>query len=196
VATDFFTPASRRRHHALAVARLVPHKRIQLAVEAFRDLDQELVVVGGGPLLEPLRARAPANVRLIGYVDDERLRELYRSSTVLVCPSIEEFGIAMAEAQAAGTPVIAPRAGGAAEIVGDGTTGILLERVDPGSISDAVRAVASRGFKPNACRVSAERFGERRFLDALHAVLSEERPAAGPASGRALLRAQTARGAA
>jgi glycosyltransferase involved in cell wall biosynthesis len=98
--------------------------------------------------------------------------------------------------KAASTPVIAPRAGAAPEVVCEGTTGILLERIDPGSIAWAVRAVASRGFDANAYRVSVERFGERRFLEALHGVLSEEQTVADPACRRALVRAETARGAA
>jgi glycosyltransferase involved in cell wall biosynthesis len=174
VRTDFFTPAVRRRRHLLTVARLVPHKRVDLVIDAFRGLGQELVVVGGGPWLDRLRERAPANVTFTGYVDDRRLRELYRSSIALICPSIEEFGIVMAEAQATGAPVIAPRLGGALEIVQDGTTGILLDRVDPRSIADAVRAVVGLRFDRLACRESAERFGESRFVSSLEHVVNEE----------------------
>jgi glycosyltransferase involved in cell wall biosynthesis len=174
VKTDFFTPAPRRRRHLLTVARLVPHKRVDVVIEAFRGLPQELVVVGGGPWLEHLRGRAPANVTFAGYVEDRQLRELYRSSIALICPSIEEFGIVMAESQAAGTPVIAPRAGGAREIVEDRITGVLLDRVDPRSIAEAVRAVVDLRFDQLLCRESAERFGQARFVSRLERVVSEE----------------------
>ena len=107
VRTHFFTPAARRRRHFLAVGRLVPQKQLDDLVDAFRDLDETLVIAGRGPWMDRLRARAPANVRLAGWVDDSALRELYRRSRALVCPSVEEFGIVMAEAHACGIPVIA-----------------------------------------------------------------------------------------
>ncbi len=179
VRTDFFTPAERPRGHLLFVGRQVSHKRIDEVVDAFRSLSEQLVVVGEGPLLERLRASAPANVRFTGFVDDAELRELYRSSRALIHPSVEEFGIVMAEAHACGTPVIAPRGGGALDIVSDGQTGLLLDRVDPGSIATAVRELEQRSFDWQACRKSAERFSERHFIARLDRVLVEEFERAG-----------------
>ena len=181
VRTDFFTPASDSRRHFLVVARLVPHKRVDVVVEAFRGLEHELVVVGGGPHLQALRASASPNVRFTGYLEDDRLRDLYRSSLALVCPSVEEFGIVMAEAHAAGTPVIAPNAGGACEIVEDRVTGRLLDRLDASSLATAVEAAVRHRFNPAACRASAERFAERHFTAALDRVLGEELALAGDA---------------
>jgi glycosyltransferase involved in cell wall biosynthesis len=180
VRTSFFTPAPHPREHVLVVSRLVPHKRVDVAVEAFRGLGERLVVVGGGRDLERLRAGAPANVRFAGYVDDEELRQLYRTSRALVCPSVEEFGIVMAEAHACGVPVVAPRAGGALEIVRDGETGLLLEHADPASLAAAVSRITARPPDPVRCRAAAERFDERRFTAALGAVVDAELAAAGP----------------
>jgi glycosyltransferase involved in cell wall biosynthesis len=174
VRTDFFTPAPAPRRHFLVVARLVPHKRVDVAVEAFRGIDHELVVAGGGPCLDALRASAPPNVRFTDYVEDAELRDLYRSSLALLCPSVEEFGIVMAEAHAAGTPVIAPNAGGAREIVEEGVTGLLLDRFDAGSLASAVETAARHRFSSSGCRASAERFAEHRFTAALDRVLGEE----------------------
>ena len=109
------------------------------------------------------------------------LRDLYRSSLALVCPSVEEFGIVMAEAHATGTPVIAPNAGGACEIVEDGVTGLLLDRLDARSLATAVEAAVRHRFDPSACRASAERFAEHRFTAALDRVLGEELALAGDA---------------
>ena len=175
VMTDFFTPAARPRSHYLLVGRLVAHKRVEVAIDAFRGIDERLVIVGGGPALERLRATAPANVKFTGYVEDHDLVELYRTSRAVITPSIEEFGIVMAEAQACGVPVIAPRAGGATEIVRHGVTGLLLERMDPRSLASAVRA--SRGFQIESelCRRAALRFDTRRFVAAIEQVLTEER---------------------
>jgi glycosyltransferase involved in cell wall biosynthesis len=173
VRTAFFTPRPEPREHVLVVARLVPHKRVDLAVEAFRFLDEQLVVVGAGSELESLQARAPANVHFTGYVSDEEVRGLMRRSSALVCPSVEEFGIVMAEALACGVPVVAPAQGGALEIVEDGT-GILLERPDPESIAAAVRRLRAGPPDPARCRAAAERFDEQRFVTELAAVLDEE----------------------
>jgi glycosyltransferase involved in cell wall biosynthesis len=174
VQTEFFTPARRERRHLLFVARLVPHKRLDDVIEAFRSLKDELVVVGHGPQLELLPEAAPPNVRFTGWVDDAELRELYRASRALICPSVEEFGMVMAEAQACGTPVIAPRAGGAIDIVRDAETGLLLDRIEPRSLAAAVRELEQRSFDPQACRASAQRFSEQQFIGRLDQVLAEE----------------------
>jgi glycosyltransferase involved in cell wall biosynthesis len=175
IRTRFFTPRPRKRTHFLAVARLVAHKRVDVLVDAFRGLDAELVIAGRGAWLERLRARAPRNVSFAGFVSDERLRELYRGAVALISPAAEEFGMVMAEAQACGAPVIAPRAGGALDIVSHGETGLLLERADAHSIADAVRqvTVCYKGSEER-CRASAERFGEDRFVSAMTRVVDEE----------------------
>jgi glycosyltransferase involved in cell wall biosynthesis len=174
VRTSFFTPRPRTRRHVLAVARLVPHKRIEQLVDAFRGLDETLVVAGTGPWEERLRAAAPANVQIRGYVEESELLELYRDAYCLVSPAFEEFGLAMAEAQACGVPVIAPRAGGALEIVRDGVTGILLDRVGPGEIAAAVKSLRGRAANVDACRAAAVRFDEARFLDRFERIVGEE----------------------
>ncbi len=174
VRTDFFTPAPEERRHVLAVARLVPQKRLDVLVRAFAGLDETLVVVGQGAELQRLRGLAPPNVRFTGWLADEELRELYRSARALVCPSTEDFGIVMAEAHACGIPVIAPRAGGALEIVSEPATGLLMDRADEASIVAAVRALGERGSDPAACRASAERFSVDRFGERMEAILAEE----------------------
>ncbi|HEY6781511.1 MAG TPA: glycosyltransferase, partial [Thermoleophilaceae bacterium] len=147
VRTDFFTPAPAPRRQFLLVARLGPQKLVDAVVAAFRELPRErLVIAGTGRSLERLRAAAPANVRFDGFVSDERLRELYRSSHALLCPSIEEFGIVVAEALACGTPAVARAEGGSAEIVDHGETGLLLDTARPASIAAAVRAIRGRGW--------------------------------------------------
>lgn len=178
VCTEFFIPASRPRRHFLAVARLVPQKRLSTLIDAFRLLHEPLVIAGRGPWLARLRASAPSNVRFTGWVDDTRLLELYRSSRALICPSVEAFGIVMAEAQACGTPVIAPRAGGARDIVDQARTGRLLDDFDHRSLADAAAHFDDADFDPLACRASAERFAERRFATTIKQVLDAELRAA------------------
>jgi glycosyltransferase involved in cell wall biosynthesis len=174
VRTHFFTPGRADRRVFLVVARLVSFKRVDMVIEAFRGLEEELVIAGDGPALPQLRRDVPANVRFVGPCDDVALLGLYRSSRALICPSVETFGIAMAEAQACGTPVIGARAGGAPETVREGVTGILVDRPDPRSIAESVRALEGARFSPRACRESAERFAEDRFTQAMDRILIEE----------------------
>jgi len=184
VRTEFFTAASRPRRFALVVARLVAHKRVELAVEAARVAGLPIVVAGSGPQLERLRAQSGPHARFTGWVSDEQLRELYRGAVALVCPSVEEFGIVMAEAHACGTPVVAPRAGGALDIVDDGVTGRLVEESTARGFAAGLRGVSQ---DEEACRRSGARFGEERFIarlrDALHAAAAASTASAVRASG-------------
>jgi glycosyltransferase involved in cell wall biosynthesis len=91
---------------------------------------------------------------------------------------VEDFGIVMAEAHACGVPVIAPRAGGACDVVDDSATGILLNAVRPQTVAAAVRGIGRRRFDPEMCRTSAERFAEERFVAQMERVVAEELTAA------------------
>ncbi|MGH2950485.1 MAG: glycosyltransferase [Solirubrobacterales bacterium] len=170
------SPSERRPEGpVIAVARLEPQKRIGAVVEAFRGLDRDLVVAGTGRLLEPLRRAAPSNVEFTGLVSDAELTRLYQSASALVCPTVEEFGIVMAEAHACGVPVVAPRAGGALDIVEDGRTGLLVDDASPAGLREAVGRLDDLDFDRDAARRSAERFSEDRFIRRL--VLELERAA-------------------
>jgi glycosyltransferase involved in cell wall biosynthesis len=171
VRTGFFTPASAQRRHVLVVARLAAHKRVEFAVEAARLAGLPVVVVGAGRQLERLCAQSGAHATFTGWVDDERLRDLYRSAIALVCPSVEEFGIVMAEALACGTPVVAPRRGGALDIVQDGRTGRLVDEASPRELAAALDDVPA---DPVACRSAGARFSEERFVARLDEILGSE----------------------
>jgi glycosyltransferase involved in cell wall biosynthesis len=177
VRTDFFTPAPAplAREHFLMVARLGPQKLVDSVVEAFRSLPGErLVVAGTGRRLAQLRASAPPNVDFTGFVSERRLRELYRSAHALLCPSIEEFGIVVAEALACGTPAVARAEGGSAEIVRHGETGLLLRGGAPGGLAAAVAEIRAREWDAARCREVAERFDEEGFVAGLEQELEQQ----------------------
>jgi len=147
----------------LVVSRLVPYKRVDLAVEAFTRLGRPLVVVGDGPEAPRLRALAGPTVRFAGEVSDVALRGYYRRCRALVFPGIEDFGLTPVEAQACGRPVIAYRAGGALESVREGATGIFFDVQSPQALVEAVRAFDGRRFDPRLIRRHAEAFSRQRF---------------------------------
>jgi glycosyltransferase involved in cell wall biosynthesis len=158
-----------RGDHYLAFGRLVPYKRIDIAVEAFRRLGARLVVAGGGRQLASLRAIAPPNVSFIGPVDEARVPELLAGARALVFPGEEDFGIVPIEAMAAGTPVIAFRSGGCAETVVPGTTGVFMEEQTPDALISAVREFEESSFVAAELQTEARRYGFDGFHRAFEA---------------------------
>lgn len=163
VRTEFFTPGGEREDVFLFVGRLVSYKRPDLVVEAFAELPYTLLVAGDGPLRAELEARATSNVSVLGHVDDDRLRALYRSARALVYPAYEDFGIVMAEAQACGTPVIGLSSGGALDIVEPGESGWLVGGQSVAELRAVVRRAVAEALPPSPIVEWAQRFSRERF---------------------------------
>ena len=121
IETDRFadaTPERRDRPYLLSVGRLEAYKGVQHAIRALHELpDYDLVVAGSGPYRDELEQVArfegvSDRVAFLGYVDDERLPELYTGGAVFLNLSeFEAYGITVAEALAAGTPCVIREAG-------------------------------------------------------------------------------------
>jgi glycosyltransferase involved in cell wall biosynthesis len=169
--------------HFLWVHRLVPYKRPELVLEAFRDLPYRLTMVGVGPLEQRLRKQLPAHVDLVGWASRDELVELYGRASGFIHVGEEDFGITMVEALAAGTPVVALDAGGARDIVRPGTDGVLIEDAEVRALQAGIRAVATRSWDREALRSRALGFSTERFLEQMRAWLEE---ASAEARGRPL----------
>ncbi|HEY2217682.1 MAG TPA: glycosyltransferase [Solirubrobacteraceae bacterium] len=161
VETSRFTPGS-HGDSLLVVSELVNHKRVHVALEAAQRARAPIDVVGTGPEQESLSAAYP-DARFLGRANDEELAQLYSRARAVVVPSIEEFGITAVEAQAAGRPVIAARAGGALETVLEGSTGLFAVPDDAGSFAQAIGAIDELEFDPGEAVANAERFSVERF---------------------------------
>lgn len=155
----------------LIVSRLIPYKRIDLAVRAFTQLGLPLRIAGSGRDRAALEAIAGPNVEFLGYVPDVELPLLLAQCKAFVFPGREDFGIAPLEAQAAGRPVIAFGAGGALDSVIEGETGIFFREPTPESLVAAVLGFDAGAVDPRACRANAERFSVVRFRDEILAAL-------------------------
>jgi glycosyltransferase involved in cell wall biosynthesis len=173
VDTEFFTPSDERpRRGALAVSRFVPYKRLDLAIEACARAGLPVTIAGSGSQEPALRARAQRvgiHVRFELSPSDVRLRELYRSSEVLVFPANEDFGLVPVEAQGCGTPVLGVNRGGARDTVIHRETGFLAAGQDADLLAAGLRELLSAGIDSRACRSNAERFGRARFQRELRA---------------------------
>jgi glycosyltransferase involved in cell wall biosynthesis len=182
VDVDFFHPAtSPVGDFHLMVSALVPYKRVDRAIEAFRRRDDRLVVVGSGPERARLARMIPRNVDLVGNVAKERLRDLYRSCRSYVVPGEEDFGIATVEALACGRPVVGLDRGGTSEIVQSGKTGILFPEPTPEALSDAIDRAGTMSFNPVDLRSAAEKHSRARFREAYAAWVARHRGPEAPA---------------
>jgi glycosyltransferase involved in cell wall biosynthesis len=169
VDTEYFTPSGDPGGFYLVVSRLVPYKRVDLAVEAFNRLGRPLVIAGDGPEISRLRGEARPNVTFVGEISDAALRGYYRQCVALVFPGEEDFGIVPLEAQACGRPVIAFGRGGALESVVDGMTGAFFFEPTAEALIATVRAFDQASYDPAAIRAHAEQFSRQRFLQQMGA---------------------------
>ena len=165
VATERFEPGPVGDHY-LVLSELVSHKRIDTAVHAFNRLRLPLVIAGDGPDRRRLKRIAGPTVRFAGRVGDSEAERLMASCRAFVVTSIEEFGIAAVEAQAAGRPVIARAGGGLLETVLEDETGCFWEG-GPDELAAAVLEFDPAGIDPHACVGNARRFDARVFREAL-----------------------------
>jgi glycosyltransferase involved in cell wall biosynthesis len=167
VSLDRFAPLDTPREGAngcyLVVARLLPYKRVDLAIKACMRRGARLVVVGEGPEQAALMRLAGKNIEFRPRLDDAELSRLYASAYALLQCGMEDFGIAPLEANASGRPVAAYAAGGALDTVIEGRTGVLFERQTEDSIYEALDRLETKQWNPDELRKHAASFGEERF---------------------------------
>lgn len=154
--------ADRDDFHVI-VSALVPYKRVELAIEAAQASGRRLVIIGGGPLLDDLRARTSPNVELLGSVSRDRIIERLARARSLILPGVEDFGITPLEAMALGTPVVALGEGGVRDSVVEGVTGIFFDRAEVESLRRALDEVETRDWDRAAIRARAAEFSRARF---------------------------------
>lgn len=158
----------------LTASRMVPYKKIDLIVEAFNAMpDKHLVVIGDGPDFDKIKAKAGANVLLMGHQPADVLRSHLQRARAFVFAAEEDFGIAPLEAQACGTPVIAFHKGGARETIrgldSGEPTGVFFHEQSTVSLQNAIQIFEDNvdRISPQACRENALRFTPERFRQEL-----------------------------
>jgi len=157
----------------LVVSRLVPYKRIDLAIQACNAIGARLLVIGEGRDRARLQALAGPTVEFLGWVDEETKRHHLRRCRAFVFPAEEDFGIAPVEALAAGRPVVAFAAGGALDVIEEGTTGLLFREQTVEALAEQLRAVPSYDWDGREIAAHAARFDTRTFKSRLLAFVEE-----------------------
>jgi glycosyltransferase involved in cell wall biosynthesis len=173
VDTTRFQPASTHEDYYLIVSRLIPYRRIDLAVRAFNQLGLPLVIAGDGRDSEPLKALAGPTITFLGRVPDDDLPGLLARCRAYILPGEEDFGIAPVQAQAAGRPVIAYGAGGALDTVIEGETGVFFREPTPEALANTVCTFDPDAMDPRTCVQNAARFDVSMFKQKLMRFIEE-----------------------
>ncbi len=165
VEMERFSPHKQRGEYFVTLSRLVPHKRIDLVIEAFSYLQLPLKIIGEGPERKKLQKRATANIEFLGYQSEEAVAQLLGSARGFVSAAEEDFGMAIVEAQAAGCPVITYRGGGALETVIDGVTGLFFSEQSAASLTETVKRFEDMAhcFRSTDMLDNAQRFSRAGF---------------------------------
>ncbi|MBP6965255.1 MAG: glycosyltransferase [Armatimonadetes bacterium] len=158
VDTTRFAVSDQDSGYYLILSRLLPYKKIDVAVEAFNVLQMPLKIVGDGRDMTRLKRMAGPTIEFLGRLPDSEMQRCLRECRALVFPGFEDFGLTPVEAMACGKPVIAYAAGGALETVVDGITGRFFDEQTPEAIARVVRSFDPTAFDPSELRSHAESF--------------------------------------
>jgi glycosyltransferase involved in cell wall biosynthesis len=163
--TEFWHHTGEKRNYFLIAGRLQAHKDNEVIVRAFNELGRELHVVGTGSQDPYLRSIAKDNVKFLGRLDDEGLRDQYSSAQAFIYPPYEDFGIMPLEAAACGTPTLGLARGGSLEVIIPGVTGELLPEITVGSIKQVVRQWDASRYDQAKLQAHAAQFSKQVFLN-------------------------------
>ena len=167
-----FSVGPGRGDYFIAASRLLPYKRIELAIEAAARANVPLLIAGTGPAESSLRKLAQGTTTtMLGYVSDERLNELLGNARAAIVPGEEDFGLVPLEAAAAGRPTIAFRAGGALETIIENETGAFFDEPSADSLAAAMLSFDSSRYDATRLRAHAEQFAPPQFIKRLRAIV-------------------------
>ncbi len=166
-----FTPLPKTQKplsYFLVVSRLVPHKKIDLAIKACAQLKLNLKIVGIGrqkrQLQNLIKKLGAKNITLLGTVSQKKLIRLYQHCQCLICPQFEDYGITPIEAQACGRPVIAYNQGGITETVIPNKTGLFFDKQTTSSLINTLKTFNLNDFNQTDCINNSKRFSDKNFM--------------------------------
>lgn len=172
----FAQAAEEERRGFITAGRQTPYKRADLAVMACSQLDLPLIVLGSGPDHFRLKQLAGKSVTFFRGKTDEEVAHYFSSSLAFIMPNMDDFGIVAVEAMAAGTPVIAYRAGGALDYVVEGKTGLFFDEPTPESLAKTLRKFDAADFDNQKIRQAAAQFSSQAFADKMKKFIAHVTP--------------------
>ena len=177
VDVDKFRPSAETSDFYISTSRQVNWKRLDLAVEAFRDLDTKLILVGGGAEHDKLVALAAgsANIEFVPTINDSKeLAQLVSKAKAFIFPSLEPFGIAPIEALSAGVPVIAYKKGGVLDYVIENKNGVFFPEQTAESLKKAVLLFEKKRFNKKEVSATAKSFSKDNFKKTIEQFIREK----------------------
>jgi len=170
VDTTKFKP-SKKEDYFLLVSRIEPYKKVDLVIDAFKGLRENLKVVGSGTKMDEMKKASPSNIEFVGRVSDEDLIKLYAGAKAFIFPQEEDFGLTPVESMAAGTPVIAYKRGGALESVVPGKTGEFFYPQTAESLSKVIKNFRPTKYRLDILQKQAYKFDNKVFKEQLLAYI-------------------------
>jgi len=173
IETARFQPSgSPHENYYLVLSRLVPYKRIDLAVQACKERGKKLLVIGDGPQRQSLQAMAGPLVQFLGRASNAQVEYHVARCRALLFPGEEDFGMAPVEVAAAGRPTIAYRAGGALETIIENDTGFFFDHQTPECLGDAMEDFERQQWSTAALRRQAKNFSVPVFQQRFRSFLT------------------------
>jgi glycosyltransferase involved in cell wall biosynthesis len=169
-------PKPKTGDYFLSLGRLIPYKRVDLAVRACTELNLPLLVGGTGRDRARFERLAGPTVKFLGRVPDADLPALFAGARAFIFPGLEDFGITPVQSLAAGRPVVAFAGGGALDTVQDGITGVHFHEPTVASLKEALVRVQSLSFDPRALCAAAQRFDTNVFTSAMSEFIDRTKP--------------------
>lgn len=157
----------------LVVSRLIPYKRVDLAVKACTKLEKKLVVIGAGSELKRLKSLAGPTIEFRGALPDKEVTQLFLGCKAFIFTAFEDFGITPVEAMSAGKPVIAYGKGGVTDSVVHKTTGILFENQSVEELCSAIVLCEKTQFSSSQIQQQANKFATQKFIESIKRVIDE-----------------------
>ncbi len=173
VDTKFWHKTNKKENYFLVAGRLQPHKYNEVVIEVFNELGFSLHVVGTGRQEKYLKKIAGPNIKFLGRLSDEALRDEYSGALGFVYPQLEDFGLMPLEAAACGTATLALALGGSKETVIAGVTGELFKKAGKEEVAELVKNWQPEKYSLQALREHAEKFSKENFQKNINKFISK-----------------------
>jgi len=151
------------RRGFVTVGRLVPAKHVDIIVQACTQLNVPLTVIGKGPEYDALKHMAGPTVTMAGFIPDDDIPLCMAGAEAFIFASQDDFGITPVEAMAAGTPIIAYKAGGALDYVVEDKTGVFFNEQTTDALVAALQSFTRKQLTSNDMQQTAKAFSPKIF---------------------------------